>query len=120
MPNVLIDSGVSRRLLAYYFSEFVKETEKVNEAKHKYLRDDDLLTSLKDDDDLLNAFTDILIQYCKNWCENKAPAIPASYTEAKQTVRSANNKTEDFIYRYLVINGNEFDRILKDKMREYY
>lgn len=121
MPNVPIDSGVSRRLLAYYFkSEFVKETERVNEAKHIYLRDDDLLTSLKDDDDLLNGFTDILIQYCKNWCENKAPAIPASYTEAKQTVQSANNKTEDFIDRYLVITGNEFDRISKDKMREYY
>ena len=120
MPSIRQDSGVQRRILAYYFtSEFVDDKKLVNENKHIYLKNKELLNQIKENEGLLNAIVDILVQHAIIW-QQKPPPLPKSYQNAKSKIISANDKTQDFIDKYLVITGDKVDRIGKRKMLELY
>jgi hypothetical protein len=121
MPNIKQDSGVQRRTVAYYFkSQFVEKMEDVNEAKNIFLCDANLIADVKANDELLNAFVDILVKHCIDWHHKKAPAQPASFSEAKNTLITANDKFQDFVDKYLVITNDQKDRIGKDEMRTLF
>ncbi len=102
MPSIGQDSGVQRRILAYYFtSEFVgvDRIHLVNESKHIYLKNDGILTHVKDNEGLLNAIVDILVEQAIIW-QQKPPPLPKSFQDAKSKVITANDKTQDFIDKF--------------------
>ena len=119
MPNINIDTGISRRIKAYYHkSEFVDKIEDVNEEQHKYLKDYDLIEKL--DNNLLNAWIDILIEYAIKWMNKQVGATPKSFIDASTTITSANDKINDFIEARLTRTNDKNDRIGKDKLRDLF
>ncbi len=65
------DKGVIRRgLKLNYQSRFVDDEELVNEDKHIYLADEDLIDKFEIDDDLKSAYIIMLLPYVSNYIKN--------------------------------------------------
>jgi len=65
------DKGVIRRgLKLNYQSRFVDDEELVNEDKHIYLADEDLIEKFEIDDDLKSAYIIMLLPYVSNYIKN--------------------------------------------------
>jgi len=65
------DKGVIRRgLKLNYESRFVDDQELVNENKHIYLADEDLIEKFEIDDDLKSAYIIMLLPYVNNYIKN--------------------------------------------------
>lgn len=121
MPNIDIDSGVKRRFRGYeHKSEFVTDKSKVDESKHIYLRDRDLLEKIKNGC-LLDAWVDLLSVYANKWINGEEIPIPASFQEATSEMIDVNDKFQDFIDSKLEkTNEGSNDRIGKNDMMSLY
>jgi hypothetical protein len=65
------DKGVIRRgLKLNYQSRFVDDEELVNEDKHIYLADEDLIEKFEIDDDMKSAYIIMLLPYVSNYIKN--------------------------------------------------
>jgi phage/plasmid-associated DNA primase len=118
MPNIKIDSGVSRRIIALeHTSKFVEDRKKVNEAKHIYLKNEDFLEDMKR---LLNAWIDILVDYGYKWTQGEQPELPESFKRCKDEIVDVNDIYQDMIDAKLVITGLSKDRIGKYRMEEIF
>ena len=110
MPNILIDSGSSRRLIAYeHVSEFTDDASKVDHSKNIYKKDKSLLDKL--DSEMLNAWFDILVAYCVGWMDGKAPKETESFNNAKAAITSSNDIFKDFIDAKIEQTKSTDDRI---------
>ena len=119
MPNILIDSGSSRRLIAYeHVSEFVDDQNKVDHSKNIYKKDKSLLDKL--DSEMLNAWFDILVSYCVEWMDGKAPKETESFNNAKAAITSSNDIFKDFIDAKIEQTKSTDDRIGKTEMHESF
>ena len=119
MPNILIDSGSSRRLIAYeHVSEFVDDQNKVDHSKNIYKKDKSLLDKL--DSEMLNAWFDILVSYCVEWMDGKAPKETESFNNAKAAITSSNDIFKDFIDAKIEQTKSTDDRIGKTEMHEAF
>lgn len=120
MPNLVIDSGSRRRILAYFHqTRFVDGIEeKVDHSKNMHLKNAHLLAELTKHEGILNAFFDILIKYCIDWKNNKAPKEPKSFAECKDAILSVNDIFADFVSKMLDKTNQDTDRIGKNKMAE--
>jgi phage/plasmid-associated DNA primase len=121
MPNINIDSGVRRRFLSYiHTSEFISDKSKVDEKKHKYLLNRDLIENMIEDD-LLNTWIDILSQYANKWINGEEIPIPESFQKATEEIIETNDNIQDFINVKLnITTGGKADRIGKNEMIEIY
>jgi hypothetical protein len=117
MPNINVDTGVKRRFRAYcHVSEFTEQREKVNESKNIYLCDRDLMEKIMDDN-LLDAWVDILVAHANKWVKGEEIPIPDSFKTATNEVINANDHFQDFIDKKLIItNCGDTDRIGKEQM----
>jgi len=119
MPNILIDSGSSRRLIAYeHVSEFTDDASKVDHSKNIYKKDKSLLDKL--DSEMLNAWFDILVAYCVGWMDGKAPKETESFNNAKAAITSSNDIFKDFIDAKIEQTKSTDDRIGKTEMHESF
>ena len=123
-PSIKIDSGSFRRIDAYtHTSSFVK-TDKANlidHSKHIYAVDKDLIANIKKDNELLNAFFSIIVEYGQNWFnKTKIYTQTKNFIDTKNIVISTNDVTQDFIDKCLKRTGKESDRIGKDEMYELF
>jgi hypothetical protein len=119
MPNVRIDTGVSRRIVSYtHQSQFVEDANKVNEKKGIYIKDEKLLKTLKNGN-FLNAWFDILALKCHKWLNGYKPTLTENFTETKSTICDANDIIQDFIDAKLKITDSK-DRIGKNEMHEAF
>lgn len=119
--DVLMDSGVERRLKCYSsLSKFVDNKEDVDETKNIYLKDKYLLKNIENNKGLLNAFFDILAQYCYEWNNGAKIVYSKNFLETKKTITSVNDHIQDFIDSNLEQTKNENDRIGKQEMLELF
>ena len=121
MPTIHIDSGVKRRFRCYiHTSEFTSDKSKVDEKKHIYLLNRDLIENIIEED-LLNTWIDILSQYANKWINGEEIPIPESFKEATEEVIETNDNIQDFIdVKLTITNGGKADRIGKNEMIEIY
>jgi phage/plasmid-associated DNA primase len=123
MPNINVDSGVKRRFRCYiHTSEFTSDKSKVDEKKHIYLLNRDLIENIIEED-LLNTWIDILAQYANKWINGEEIPIPKSFKEATEEIIETNDNIQDFIDVKLTITTNgigKADRIGKNEMIEIY
>jgi phage/plasmid-associated DNA primase len=118
MPNLQINTGSSRRFLAFtHQSLFVDNKKEVNEDKMIYQKDKYLLEKIQEGDNLLNAWVDILIEKCIENYNNKAPDLTKNFKDTTSSVISTNDIIQDFIDAQLVITNEPTDRIGKNDMR---
>ena len=121
MPNINIDSGVSRRFLSYiHTSEFTSDKSKVDEKKHIYLLNRDLIENIIEED-LLNTWVDILAKYANKWIKGEEIPTPKSFKEATEEIIETNDNIQDFIdVKLTITTGGKADRIGKNEMIEIY
>jgi len=120
MPNIKVDSGVSRRFVGYtHTSEFTHDKTKVNEENHIYEVNKNFVDDIIEMN-LLNAWFDILCKYCKKWLNGKKPKYTLNFQETKSTVMDSNDIFQDFIDSELRITNNPNDKIGKDLMYQLF
>ena len=121
MINIKIDTGTKRRIFAYEtVSEFVEDKKLVNHKQHKYLKNFDLKDELVRDN-LLDAFIDILVEYCVKWLQDKRVIkMTKGWIQAKDTILESNDIMADFIDANIILTKNDGDKIGKAEMHEMF
>ena len=120
MPNIKLDSGIIRRIKSCtHKSKFTDKKQEVNEQKHIYLKDINLLTSLVENN-LLDAWVDILSTKCNSWLNGEKIQYNENFEETKNTIISSNDIFQDFIDSKLVKTSSDADRIGKDDMYKMF
>jgi hypothetical protein len=67
-------------------------------------------------DNLLEAFVDILSDYANKWIHGEEIPFPKSFQEATEEMVEVNDHIQDFIDAKLKFTENEKDRIGKNEM----
>lgn len=118
MPKLIPDTGMIRRIDALqHNSEFVDKQEDVNESKNIYLKNKDFLLQASMDEEYLNAFFHILVEYATGYIKKtKIYKKSNNFKETKNTILSSNDIVQDFIDKSLVRTDFEHDRIGKEEM----
>ena len=116
MPNIKIDTGISRRFKGFtHQANFTSNSKDIDESKHIYKVDVDLLEKLIKAN-LLDAWFDILANACNEWLKGKKTQYTENFEETRDTVLMSNDWIQDFIDSNLKITNNENDRIGKTTM----
>lgn len=120
MIAIKVDTGVERRWRGYtHSSEFTDDRNKVDESKHIYLKDKDLLSKLSKGN-LPNAWFDILIGYCCKWLKGIKPKFNKNFIETKSAVMGSNDTIQDFIDGHFILTETSTDRISKAEMESLF
>jgi hypothetical protein len=120
MPQIIVESGTTRRILSYtHQSHFTEIATEANESKHIYLLDKDIINKMTEKG-LLNAWFDILVDYCYNWMKGIKPVYGSNFLETKEAIVNSSDIFQDFIDSKLKITNNDEDKIGKDKMKNEF
>jgi hypothetical protein len=120
MPNLKVDSGIIRRLNSYtHKSKFVDDADEVDESNHIYLKDSNLLQKLKDQN-LLDAWFDILAFKCHKWLHGEKLRFNKNFNESKHIIIDSNDIIQDFIDSKLTITDDPEDRIGKIQIHDAF
>ena len=120
-PRIKIDSGVERRITSYeHMSHFTKEEEKVDDKKHIYLANTNLLSELKEDEDALNAFVVMICEYSYEYHKGKRYELPENFKETKAGIIDSNDLIKNYIEKYLIKSNNENDYLTIDEIHENF
>jgi hypothetical protein len=82
-----------------------------------YLLDRFVVSKIKEKN-LLDAWFDILVEYCHKWSNGRKPVYGASFLETKDDLIASSDIFQDFIDAKLTITTNEKDKIGKDIMKD--
>ena len=119
-PNLKLDTGMIRRIKSCtHKSKFTHNTNEINETKHIYKRDDNLLSNIQKNN-LLDAWFDILALNCKSWLNGEKIKYNSNFQETTETIISSNDIIQDFIDEKLSLTNNEKDRIGKEEMHKLF
>jgi len=119
LPNMHQDTGVKSRIKALKHSSYFTEIkEDVDESKHIYHRDNQLIRKISEDKGVLDAIVHIVIDYANKYLnsEYNLSEWPEDFDKAKDEIVMTNDTFQDFIDGHLVITGNDKDRISKNDM----
>jgi len=120
-PRIKIDSGVERRITSYeHMSHFTKEEEKVNNQKHIYLANTNLLTELKEDENALNAFVVMICEYAYEYHKGKRYEIPENFKETKAGIIDSNDLIKNYIEKFLQKTNNEYDHLTIEEIYDNF
>ena len=122
IPNIMIDSGISSRIIAYdHISEFVNNSKFVDIKNNKYLGNKLLIENIENNNNLKNAIIDILLDHCRLWMETGSiPELSESFNKSKNDIVSSNDSFQDFIDGHLIYTGDDKDKIGKNEMKQAY
>jgi hypothetical protein len=120
MPNIKIDTGVTRRLRGYtHKSNFVDDIKMVDEKNNVYLKDLKFLDNCIEMN-LLNAFFDIICKYSKKYLDGEKPIYTQNFIDTKSIVVDSNDSMQDFIDGNIKITNDPKDKIGKNSMLGLY
>lgn len=120
LPNIQMDTGTIRRILAVeHKSEFIDDKSLVDN-KRIFLKDKELWSKVDSNNDIKNAMVRLIIDVCIKYNNAEKVKIPDSFTQAKDTIVVANDYFQDFIDGKLEITNKDEDRISKDDMKDAY
>jgi hypothetical protein len=116
MPNIKVDTGVSRRFRGFtHQANFTDDEALIDNKNHIYKIDKSLLENLIEGN-LMDAFFDILADKCCSWLKGKQIKFTKNFDETRDTVLLSNDWIQDFIDVNLKITNNPDDRISKNVM----
>ena len=119
-PNLNIDTGSVRRLVIFkHGSSFVEDKNLVDESKNIYFKNSSLLKDVSKDD-LLDAWIDILVKYCRKWMKNRKIDYTDNFLNTKSSTVGCNDYIQDFIDQHLIITDDINDHIGRDRMRNKF
>jgi hypothetical protein len=120
-PNIKIDSGVSRRLRGlYHQSQFTYDKSKVNPKENIYYRDDKLLETFANDEDMKNALIYIIIGYAKEIYDGVKYSPSQNMVETKETIQDANNIVGKFKEIHIIETKNEKDKMRLEELHTFF
>ena len=118
LPNMVIDTGMKRRVWALYLkSSFVDSKKKVDESKHIYLKDEDFQETMTP---FLDAWVDILVGYSQQYVNGMRVKVSKDMKETASSLTQNNDTFQDFIDGYLTVDPKANFRIGKHRMYEYF
>jgi len=118
LPNFKVDSGIVRRFRSYqHESLFVDNPDAVDESNNVFLKDKNLIESINDD--MLNAWFNILIKYTKNWLDGHKVPFTQNFKSSTDEILASNDIIQDFIDAKLILIDEEH-KIGKEQMREAF
>jgi hypothetical protein len=118
MPNIKVDTGVSRRFRGFtHQANFTDDDALLDNKNHIYKIDKSLLENLIKSN-LMDAWFDILAYTCNEWLKGKQIKFTKNFDETRDTVILSNDWVQDFIDTNLKITNNPDDRIGKNLMLE--
>ena len=118
MPNIKVDTGVSRRFRGFtHQANFTDDEALIDNKNHIYKIDKSLLENLIKSN-LMDAWFDILAYTCNEWLKGKHIKFTKNFDETRDTVILSNDWVQDFIDTNLKITNNPDDRIGKNLMLE--
>lgn len=121
MPKIKMDSGVKRRIEAYnHISKFVEKDEEVDEDNKVFKKDEGLLQSIEDNDELLNAISFIILSQSVKFNKGEILKQTPSFQEFKDEIIQSNDIIQDFIDKYIVRTDSETDRVSKIDMHNKF
>jgi hypothetical protein len=116
MPNIKMDSGTLRRIVSYmHYSNFTADKTLLNDKENIYLLDKSLLKKLINEN-LLNAWFDILARRGHDYLNGEVPEFNKNFSETKDSVIASNDKIQDFIDEFLILTKDQNIRIGKKDM----
>lgn len=120
MLKIKIDTGTGRRIQAYTHTSLFTEDETIlNDNKFIYKKDKNLLQNLKNNN-LLNAWVDILATEAYEWLKNPVINYPKDFCDTKNDIISDNDVIGEFFENNVIITGNPEDRLsLEDIYSEF-
>jgi hypothetical protein len=120
MPQIIIDTGTCRRINSYeHKSKFVSDKNEVDEANHIYLKDKDILQTIKEKN-LHLAWFQILADYSNKWLKDKKIDYTENFKETTEMVIMTNDIIKDFIDGSLIITNDATDRVGKNQMLDEF
>jgi hypothetical protein len=120
MPQIIVESGTTRRIVSYtHQSSFIENEKLVDKSKHIYLLDKHIINNMRDMN-LLEAWFDILVEYCFNWLNGTKPVYGNNFIESKDAIVNNSDIFQDFIDSKLKVTNNDADKISKDTMRNEF
>ena len=122
IPNIIVDSGITSRIIAYdHISEFVNNPKFVDIKNNKYLGNKLLIENIENNNNLKNAIIDILLDHCRLWMETGSiPELSESFNKSKSDIVTSNDSFQDFIDGQLIYTGDDKDKIGKNEMKQAY
>jgi len=106
MPNIKIDTGTSRRIIAYtHKSKFVDDVDDVDESKNIYLKNKNLLSEWKTSG-LLDTWIDILADKAHKYMNGMSLKYSKNFIDTKDLVISSNDYIQDFIDNKIIKKPN--------------
>lgn len=116
-PNIQIDTGTMRRIKAITCkSKFVDDVSEVDESKNIYLKDYTILETIRESDELLNGWIDILVESSTRYMNGEKIKYTKNFTDSKDIVIASNDYIQDFIDSNLILTNDEKERIGKKEM----
>lgn len=121
-PNIIVDTGTERRVDSYsHMSKFVMKEELVDEKQNIFLGDINYLSKCKSNNNYLNAFFKILVNYAYDWNNSNIKyQQPENFRKTKNEVMVNNDIIQDFIDKCIIMTNNEKDRIGKNEMYDLF
>ncbi len=120
-PNIKIDSGVERRIKSLeHKSKFTTNKQEVNEKKNIYYADSNLIDEISNDEELQNAFVEILCEYAYEFLNGKRYELSKNFKETKSNIVDTNDVLKEFIENHLVKTEDEKDKIDLEEMHESF
>lgn len=121
MPNLISDSGSTRRINSYtHMSKFVDDVDDSDKSKHIYVKNKKLLKEITTSKNLLNAWFDILSNYCKKWIDGEQIIYSSNFVDTKESVVGSNDIFQDFIDSRLTITKDPMHKIGKNRMHALF
>jgi hypothetical protein len=120
MPQIIVESGTTRRIVSYtHQSSFIENEKLVDKSKNIYLLDKHIINNMRDMN-LFEAWFDILVEYCFNWLNGSKPVYGNNFIESKDAIVNNSDIFQDFIDSKLKVTNNDADKISKDTMRNEF
>ena len=120
MPQIIVEKGTTRRIVSYtHNSVFTEDESIVDKSKNVYMLNKFIIDELESKG-LLNAWFDILVEYCCKWLSGLKPNYTDNFLETKEAIVSTSDVFQDFIDAKLVITNDEKDKIGKETMRKLF
>lgn len=120
-PNIKIDSGIVRRIKSLeHKSKFTYNKEDVDEKNHIYYANTDLEEMFEQDEDLQNAFVEIIAEYAHEFLNGRRFPLSENFKETKSNIIDTNDMVKEFMECQLTRTKDEKDKIHLDEMYDSF
>ncbi len=97
-PNIKIDSGVERRIRSLeHKSKFTTDKKIVDDTKHIYYANADLIDEIANDEIFLNVFVELIAEYAHKFLKGEKYELSNNFKETKINIIDTNDTIKQFI-----------------------